>query len=78
MKPKEFLNRVISYFDGKPYKPKQKIIETVFICDPNKNIQCKKTHCQTKCFFTKFKAYSKDGKPYHAGTRGTGIRGKDT
>ena len=40
--------------------------QTVFLykCDPVKNKECKKTHCQCECQFTTKKKYSADGKKY--------------
>lgn len=31
----------------------------VYICDPKKNYDCRKTLCQEGCFFTENKEYSK-------------------
>ena len=35
----------------------------MYLCDPEKNRECKKTMCQTECFHCHKKAFSKDGKP---------------
>lgn len=40
-------------------------------CDPKKNYQCRKTACQSECFFTTHKEYAKDKKTY---VYNTGIR----
>lgn len=32
--------------------------ENVYICDPKKNKECRKTACQTECFLTHKKEYS--------------------
>lgn len=39
--------------------------ETVFYyCDPDKNVECKKTACGKECFMTTKKECSRDGKGY--------------
>lgn len=40
--------------DGKKY----------YLCDPDKNMTCEKTDCQTLCIYTTKKECSKDGKTY--------------
>ena len=35
----------------------------MYLCDPEKNKDCKKTMCQKECFHCHKKAFSKDGKP---------------
>lgn len=58
---KTFVSAIIDYLDS---EPKKKLITKVYKCDPNKNTSCHKRNCQTKCFYTKHKAYSADGKIY--------------
>lgn len=36
----------------------------VYLCDFEKNDKCPKDLCQTRCFYTLNKKYSKDGKKY--------------
>ena len=36
----------------------------IYKCDPEKNNDCKKTCCQSDCFLTTHKEFSKDGKRY--------------
>lgn len=36
----------------------------VYKCDPEKNTKCRKTCCQTDCFLTTHREFSKDGKQY--------------
>lgn len=36
----------------------------IYKCDPEKNIYCAKTSCQTECFYTINQDYSVDGVPY--------------
>ena len=35
----------------------------MYICNPSKNTECKKTSCQTECFMTTHKEFSDDGTP---------------
>lgn len=46
------------------WNSKTKSSADVYLCDPEKNEECTKTHCQNDCFFTKNKEYSKDGNLY--------------
>lgn len=32
-----------------------------WLCDPEKNVDCKKDLCQTECFYTTCPRYAKDG-----------------
>lgn len=36
----------------------------VYLCDPKKRKDCRKTSCQTECRYTKHEEASKDGKRY--------------
>lgn len=36
----------------------------IYLCDPEKNKECKKTCCQKECKLTIKREYSKDGKRY--------------
>lgn len=36
----------------------------VYKCAPEKNTKCRKTDCQTLCFHTTERKYSRDGKKY--------------
>ena len=45
---------------------KKKPTKTYYLCDPNKNTNCKKTVCQVKCNLTeevKFARLNNDGTP---------------
>lgn len=39
-------------------------LPAVYLCDPEKNEECKKTCCQKECFYTIKASCSKDGKRY--------------
>ena len=36
----------------------------LYVCDPNKNTECKKSVCQILCFHTPNKEFSLDGIPH--------------
>ena len=40
----------------------------LYVCDPEKNVNCKKTLCHHPCFFTRHEEYARqrDGKPIEA------------
>ena len=38
--------------------------DNLYLCDPQKNVDCPKDICQTECFYTTKKEFSKDGKVY--------------
>lgn len=48
------------------------MVGDLYLCDPNKNIECRKTCCYEhnlnplngKCMYTRDKRFSKDGKTY--------------
>lgn len=50
----------------------------LYLCDPEKNKRCRKTHCQTDCFHTDKKQYSKDGQVYHYNCRTKQIETKES
>lgn len=39
-------------------------MENLYICDPDKNKECKKTSCQTDCILTTKKEYEKKLSPH--------------
>ncbi len=45
-------NRIVKYIDGKERLP------GIYLCDPAKNTECRKTSCQTLCFHTTHMKYS--------------------
>lgn len=50
----------------------------LYLCDPEKNKSCRKTACQTDCFHTSKKQYSKDGQVYHYNCRTRQIETKES
>ena len=38
--------------------------KTLHKCDPKKNTECRKTACQTECFFTTHKEYRANNKVF--------------
>ena len=48
----------------------------IFLCNPEKNTECKKADCQRSCFFTSHKEFSKDGKNYVHAVNGNIIEWK--
>ena len=40
-------------------------LKICYLCDPEKNVECRQTECQELCFYTTKKEYSKDGKEYY-------------
>ena len=39
------------------------VSSVMYLCEPEKNIGCHKTYCQTECFHCREREFSKDGKP---------------
>jgi len=56
------MTRILLSANGtrRTWKNKMKI---VYICDPEKNRECRKTSCQDLCFMTSNREYSIDGIP---------------
>lgn len=46
-------------------------MKSLYICDPEKNKECKKTLCQTDCFLTTKKEYEKKLSPPGISRRAT-------
>lgn len=45
-------DRIVKYIDGKERLP------GIYLCDPAKNTECRKTSCQTLCFHTTHMKYA--------------------
>lgn len=48
------MSDAIKYVEGKELLP------GVYVCDPEKNTECRKTSCQTLCFHTRHRLYATD------------------
>ena len=47
------MEKTIKYSDSKEMMP------GIYLCDPEKNTECRKTACQDLCFYTKKRKYAK-------------------